>query len=72
MKKLLGFIAIAAIMTACNNAEKTDTTITTDTLNMEANKMADSASMMMNNAMDTSRMMVDTAVNKMDDKMHNK
>ena len=65
MKKLFAIVAVAAIMTACNEEKTAETTTTTDSLTTEANKMADTASSMMNNMADSAKAIVDTAAAKM-------
>ena len=62
MKKLFAIVAIAAFLTACNEEVKTDSTsLSTDSLSNEANKMADSATAMMNSSADSINKMTDTA-----------
>jgi hypothetical protein len=66
MKKLFALVVIAAFLVACNEEVKTDSTsLATDSLSIEANKMADSASAMMNSSADSINKMTDTAHNIM-------
>ncbi len=78
MKKLLSIVAIAAIMSSCNDSKTEETTVVnTDTISMDANNakamadsataaMADTANKMMNNMTDTASKMMD----KMADTAH--
>lgn len=60
MKKLLAIIVAASIMVSCNDASKTETTVSNDSLTIEANKIADSVNSIMDIKTDSANKMKDT------------
>jgi len=68
MKKLFAIVAIAAVLTACNNSgdDKTPATDTTKMTTVDPTKAADSISKMVDTAKKAMDNMVDTAKKSMD------